>query len=146
MEVTREPQVVSAGHRHDELGLSFHATAAMPDVRRHVVDLPRVALFHTWTSTQDAGWARYTLEQAKLDYTLINDDDMKRGGLEDIDGVAYFRKLRAAIEGGLAWLDVHIDRTRQRLDHLSAVPDQRDFSRSRRRHARYAHALARCSL
>ncbi len=29
----------------------------------------------------------------------------KRGGLADLDGVAYFRKLTAAIQSGLAWLD-----------------------------------------
>lgn len=33
----------------------------------------------------------------------------KRGGLSDVDGVAYFRKLRAAIDGGLAWLDSQTD-------------------------------------
>jgi glutathione S-transferase len=32
----------------------------------------------------------------------------KRGGLEDIDGVAYFRKLKAAIEQGLDWLETKI--------------------------------------
>jgi glutathione S-transferase len=32
----------------------------------------------------------------------------KRGGLDDIDGVVYFRKLLAAIEAGLAWLDTNI--------------------------------------
>jgi len=47
-------------------------------------------VFHTWTSTQDAGWVRYTFDQAKLDYTLINDDDMKRGGLEDRFDVILF--------------------------------------------------------
>jgi glutathione S-transferase len=31
----------------------------------------------------------------------------KRAGLVDVDGVAYFRKLQAAIEAGLAWLDRH---------------------------------------
>jgi hypothetical protein len=64
------------------LGLSFVGTAVMPDVKRHVVDLPRVALLHTWTSTQDAGWARYTLDQEGLDYALISDADLRRGGLE----------------------------------------------------------------
>jgi len=73
-----------------DTGLTFHAVGAVPDVHRHVVDLPRLALFHTWTSTQDAGWARYTLDQAKLDYTLISDDDMKRGGLEDRFDVILF--------------------------------------------------------
>jgi hypothetical protein len=73
-----------------QLGLSFHAVTTLPNVHRHVVDLPRVGLLHTWISTQDAGWARYTLDQVKLDYTLINDDDMKRGGLEDRFDVILF--------------------------------------------------------
>ncbi|MES1242162.1 MAG: peptidase, partial [Acidobacteriota bacterium] len=72
------------------LGLSFTATAAMPDVKRHVVDLPRLALLHTWTSTQDAGWARYTLDQEGLEYTLIADADLRRGGLEDRFDVILF--------------------------------------------------------
>lgn len=33
----------------------------------------------------------------------------KRGGLEDIEGVVYFQKLMAAIDGGLAWLDQHVE-------------------------------------
>lgn len=73
-----------------QLGLRFRATAAMPDVRRHGVDLPRLGLLHTWTSTQDAGWARYTLDQAQVPYTLINDDDLKRGGLEERFDVILF--------------------------------------------------------
>ncbi len=73
-------------------GLSFTAavSAAGPEVRRHVVDLPRLALLHNWLDTQDAGWARYTLDRAKVPYTLINDDDLKRGNLaERFDVVLY---------------------------------------------------------
>jgi glutathione S-transferase len=33
----------------------------------------------------------------------------KRGGLEDIDGVTYFRKLTTGIHTGLAWLDADVD-------------------------------------
>ena len=33
----------------------------------------------------------------------------KRGGLEDLDGVAYFRKLSRSMEEGLAWLDARTD-------------------------------------
>jgi glutathione S-transferase len=33
----------------------------------------------------------------------------KRGGLEDIEAVSYFRKLTAGIHGGLAWLDANVD-------------------------------------
>lgn len=62
-------------------GLSFAAAASLPDVRRHVVDLPRLALLHNWTDTQDAGWARYTLDREGIPYTLIHDGDVKRGNL-----------------------------------------------------------------
>jgi hypothetical protein len=61
-------------------GLSFRA-AVLPDVRRHLVDLPRLGLLHSWIDTQDAGWARYTFDRGKVPYTLINDDDLRRGGL-----------------------------------------------------------------
>lgn len=66
-----------------DAGVSFAATTTLPDVARHAVDLPRLALYHTWTDTQDAGWARYTLEREKLEFALLNDDDLKRGGLRD---------------------------------------------------------------
>ena len=33
----------------------------------------------------------------------------KRGGIADLDGVTYFRKLFSAIERGLAWIDARID-------------------------------------
>lgn len=62
-------------------GISFTAAAALPNVKRHLVDLPRLALLHNWIDTQDAGWARYTLDRGKIPYTLINDDDLKRGDL-----------------------------------------------------------------
>jgi glutathione S-transferase len=34
-----------------------------------------------------------------------------RAGLADVDNVAYFRKLRAAIEGGLGWLEHQVAAT-----------------------------------
>ncbi|HEX6201447.1 MAG TPA: M14 family zinc carboxypeptidase, partial [Thermoanaerobaculia bacterium] len=60
-------------------GLRFAASASVPSVRRHLVDLPRVGVLHTWTSTQDAGWVRYTLDQAGLPYELVNPDHLKAG-------------------------------------------------------------------
>ncbi len=62
-------------------GLSFQATGKAPEVGTHEIDIPRIAVFHTWTSTQDAGWVRYLFDQEKLPYTLINPDDLKQGGL-----------------------------------------------------------------
>ena len=72
------------------LGLSFTAVATPPDVRRHLLDLPRLGLLHTWTSTQDAGWARYTLDRTGLRYELVSDTDVRRGGLSDRFDVILF--------------------------------------------------------
>ncbi len=62
-------------------GLRFVAAAAAPDVARHPVDLPRVGLLHTWESTQDAGWVRFTFDQEGMPYTLVSPDDLRHGGL-----------------------------------------------------------------
>jgi hypothetical protein len=49
--------------------------------RRHALDLPRIAVYHFWNSTQDEGWVRYTLDQLAIPYTSIDKSDLKRGGL-----------------------------------------------------------------
>jgi hypothetical protein len=45
----------------------------------HPLDLPRVALYHTWFDTQDEGWVRYTFDQLAIPYTSIDKDDLRRG-------------------------------------------------------------------
>ena len=67
------------------LDLRASATAPMattgPALRQHEVTLPRVAIYHSWYSTQDEGWARYTFEQRGIPYTSIDKDDLKAGDL-----------------------------------------------------------------
>lgn len=46
----------------------------------------------------------------------------KRGGLAELDSVAYFRKLLTATEAGLAWLDAHMpDHADERFDYRDIV-------------------------
>jgi len=61
--------------------LPLVGVAAAPTVARHALDLPRVAIYHSWYSTQDAGWARYTFEQYGVPYASIDKDDLRRGAL-----------------------------------------------------------------
>ena len=63
--------------------LPLVAAASAPSVARHALDLPRVGIYHSWYSTQDEGWARYTFEQYKVPYTSIDKDDLRRGKLRD---------------------------------------------------------------
>jgi len=42
----------------------------------------------------------------------------RRGGLEDVAGVAYFRKLLQANDQGLAWLEGRVDPEREAFDYV----------------------------
>jgi hypothetical protein len=70
------------------------------------VDLPRVAVYHTWYYTQDSGWVRYTLEQLGIPFTLIDKDDVRAGDL----GRRFDVILVPNQYGGLKWLVQGIDR------------------------------------
>jgi hypothetical protein len=64
----------------DELGLDF-VSAPAPDVARHPADWPRLAILQAWSDTQSPGWMRMVLDERKVPYTLIMDEDVRRGGL-----------------------------------------------------------------
>jgi len=56
-----------------ELGIEVVSAAVMPTVARHELSVPRIALLHTWTSTQNEGWFRLALEETGVPYTYISD-------------------------------------------------------------------------
>ncbi|HVS87469.1 MAG TPA: hypothetical protein VHF01_04520, partial [Candidatus Acidoferrum sp.] len=56
-----------------ELGVEVVSAAQEPTVARHEVAAPRIALLHTWTSTQNEGWFRLALEETGVPYTYIAD-------------------------------------------------------------------------
>src|SRR3712207_8972069 len=39
-----------------------------------ILDLPRVAVLHTWRYTQDDGWTRYTLDRMGMPYTYRSEE------------------------------------------------------------------------
>jgi len=63
------------------LMLDFHAVEEMPEVSTHELDLPRIALYHNWISTQADGWVRMALEKAGVPYDYIADYTVQQGGL-----------------------------------------------------------------
>jgi hypothetical protein len=54
------------------LGLRALATDDTPTVVTHPVRTARVALIHTWLTTQDEGWWRHALDDAGVPYTYIS--------------------------------------------------------------------------
>ena len=80
--VASQPGVEAALHNlAAELALDVEAVGAPPDVKRHLLDLPRLALLQTWNDTQSAGWVRMLFDEQEVPYTLIMDEDVRRGGL-----------------------------------------------------------------
>jgi hypothetical protein len=55
-----------------ELGIEITALSDSPTVKTHPARAPRVALLHTWLSTQDEGWWRIALDQLAIPYAYIN--------------------------------------------------------------------------
>jgi hypothetical protein len=56
-----------------DLGVSILSVADDPKVARHELKVPRIAVLHTWTSTQDEGWFRLGLEETGVPYSYISD-------------------------------------------------------------------------
>ncbi len=65
-----ESQLQSAAH---DLGIKVVGVAEEPKVARHELKVPRIALLHTWTSTQNEGWFRLGLEETGVPYSYISD-------------------------------------------------------------------------
>jgi len=62
------------------LGLKITAVDTIPSVSKHELAAPRIALVHTWTSTQNEGWVRLALEAAKVPYEYISDQKVAQIG------------------------------------------------------------------
>jgi len=55
-----------------DLGLQIVATSTAPSVKTHPIRAPRVAILHTWLTTQTEGWWRQAFDNAQVPYTYIN--------------------------------------------------------------------------
>jgi len=66
----------------ESLGLTAAALAAPPSVPMHDLDLPRVAVYSTWGSTQDVGWVRYAFDKFEVPFDLIYKDRVRQGNLK----------------------------------------------------------------
>ena len=61
-----------------ELGLSAYAISAAPVVPMHAARAPRVAIMHTWTSTQTEGWWRQAFDVLSIPFDYISTQDIAK--------------------------------------------------------------------
>ena len=74
----------------DELGFEVVSCASFPDVKTHQLDIPRIAIYHTWFSTQDDGWVRFAFDQLGIPFTMIHKEHLRKGDLKDKYDVIIF--------------------------------------------------------
>jgi hypothetical protein len=61
-----------------ELGLKVTATASAPGVKTHAVRAARIAIMHTWASTQTEGWWRMAFDQLQIPFEYISTQEASR--------------------------------------------------------------------
>ena len=101
-----------------ELGLEFMQTSMSPDVAHHQAPVPRIGVWVPWADTDSIGWIRYSLDQRKVPYTYLRDEDIRAGNLRSrIDVLLYGQvdlELAEQIEGlPKAWSPMPFKKTPQ---------------------------------
>ena len=66
--------LVEAGGRY---GFTAYGVDSAPDVSTHRIETPRVAVMHTWTTTQTEGWLRVGLDQYGIPFEYISVHDVR---------------------------------------------------------------------
>ena len=56
-----------------ELGLKAVGVEKLPEVKTHELAVPRIAIVHTWTNTQNEGWFRIEFDRLQIPYSYISD-------------------------------------------------------------------------
>jgi hypothetical protein len=80
----------------EEFGLEAVSVKKLPDVKTHELDIPRIAIYHTWTSAQDDGWVRFAFDDLGIPFSMIHKDHIKRGNLKEKYDVIVFSQCRGS--------------------------------------------------
>jgi hypothetical protein len=87
-----------------ELGLDFE-TGAAPKVATHDAPIPRVAVWHLWADTESVGWLRLALDQEKVPYDYIRDEEIRAGRLRDKYDVILYGNNYSNLKNQILGLD-----------------------------------------
>jgi hypothetical protein len=60
-----------------QYGFTAYGVDSAPDVSTHRIETPRVAVMHTWTTTQTEGWLRVGLDQYGIPFEYISVHDVR---------------------------------------------------------------------
>jgi Zinc carboxypeptidase len=103
-------------------GLEFCSTPSTPDVPHHSTKPPRLGVWVPWADTDSIGWVRYSLDQRRVPYLYVRDEDIRAGNLRDkVDVLLYGNvdlELAEQIQGiPKAWGPMPFKKTPQTPSH-----------------------------
>ena len=61
--------------------LELQGITSLPRGEMIELDVPRIGMLHSWRSTQNPGWVRYALDQAKVPFKIIEKAELRAGNL-----------------------------------------------------------------
>jgi len=77
-----------------DLGLTALGVDKLPEVKTHSLGVPRIAILHSWTNTQNDGWYRIEFDRLQIPYTYISDQVVRNtANLRDKFDVIIFPPL-----------------------------------------------------
>ncbi len=105
-----------------QLGLDFASVSSAPNVPMHTANAPRLGVWVPWADTDSIGWVRYSLDQRKIPYIYLRDEDIRAGNLHDkIDVLLYGHvdlELAEQIQGiPKSWGPMPFKKTEQTPSH-----------------------------
>ena len=117
-----------------ELGLTALAVSKLPEVKSHALGVPRIAILHTWTNTQNEGWYRIEFDRLQIPYSYISDQVVRSiPNLHEKYDVIIFPPLNGsaqAIVNGIPMRGDPIPWKKSDLTpNLGSSPDQTDDMR-----------------
>jgi hypothetical protein len=114
-----------------ELGLTALAVDKLPDIKMHSLSVPRIAILHSWTNTQNDGWYRVEFDRLQIPYTYISDQVVRdTSNLRDKFDVIIFPPLNGTAQAIVNGIPMRGDpipwKQSEITPNMGLSPDQSD--------------------
>ena len=117
-----------------DLGLTAYALDKLPEVKTHELAVPRIAILHTWTNTQNEGWFRIEFDRLGVPYSYISDQLVRNTpNLREKFDVIVFPPLNGSSQAIVNGIPMRGDpipwRKSELTPNMGLSPDQTDDMR-----------------
>jgi len=84
----------------EDLGLTFQALAAAPDVVQNPLKAPRIGLYQGFVANMPEGWTRWIFDRYEFTYESLSNRDIQSGKLDAFDVIVLPSQEASSIRNG----------------------------------------------